>query len=88
MRGGPPTFGFGAAALLGTDARVVGAGAEPSVRPGPSKLSLDCLPQRLPMCNVDMVVLLGGGMQKAARRQLEGGGLLGRVVVYQMWLCY
>lgn len=48
--GGPPTFGFDAATLLGTAALVAGAGADPSVRPWPSKLLLDCLPQRLPIC--------------------------------------
>jgi hypothetical protein len=49
VRAGPPTFGFGVATLCGTDALVAGAGADPSVRPCPSKLSLDCLPQRLPI---------------------------------------
>jgi len=34
VRGGPPTVRFGAlATLLGTEAFVAGAGAEPSVRP-------------------------------------------------------
>lgn len=34
VRGGPPTVRFGAlATLLGTDAFVAGAGAEPNVRP-------------------------------------------------------
>ena len=52
--GGPPTMRFGvdpafALALAGTEAFVAGAGAEPRVRPGPSKASLDCLPQRLPI---------------------------------------
>jgi hypothetical protein len=56
VRGGPPTFGFGGATLFGTDALVAGVGADPSVRPEPSKLSLDCLPQRLPICSFE-----GGG---------------------------
>ena len=47
--GGPPTVRFDAFAVAGTEAFVAGAGAEPRVRPGPSKPSLDCLPQRLPM---------------------------------------
>lgn len=50
--GGPPTVRFGVDAvfaLVGTEAFVAGAGAEPRVRPGPSKPSLDCLPQRLPI---------------------------------------
>lgn len=50
--GGPPTTRFGvdpAFALAGTEAFVAGAGADPRVRPGPSKASLDCLPQRLPI---------------------------------------
>lgn len=51
VRGGPPTFGFGGATLLGIDALVAGVGADPSVRPAPSKLSLDCFPQRLPICS-------------------------------------
>lgn len=43
---GPPSF----ATRAGTDALVAGAGAEPSVRPGPWKFSsLEDLPQRLPM---------------------------------------
>lgn len=34
VRGGPPTLGFDAlATLLGTEALVVGAGADPRVRP-------------------------------------------------------
>jgi hypothetical protein len=51
VRGGPPTVRFGAFAFapVGTEALVAGAGAEPSVRPGPSRPSLDCLPHRLPM---------------------------------------
>jgi hypothetical protein len=50
VRAGPPTVLFGAlATLLGTDALVAGAGAAPRVRPWPSKLSFDCLPQRLPI---------------------------------------
>jgi hypothetical protein len=53
VRGGPPTVLFGAlATLLGIVALVAGAGAEPTVRPWPSKLSLDCFPQRLPICDV------------------------------------
>lgn len=49
--GGPPTVRFAdpAFAVAGTEAFVAGAGAEPKVRPGPSKPSLDCLPQRLPI---------------------------------------
>jgi hypothetical protein len=50
VRGGPPTVLFGA--LAGMLALVAGAGAEPTVRPWPSKLSLDCFPQRLPICVV------------------------------------
>jgi hypothetical protein len=50
VRGGPPTVLFGA--LAGMLALVAGAGAEPTVRPWPSKLSLDCFPQRLPICDV------------------------------------
>ena len=48
VRGGPPTFGF---ACFGTEAFALleGAGAEPKTRPGPSKLSLDCLPQQDPI---------------------------------------
>lgn len=51
VRGGPPTVRFGAFALApaGTEAFVAGEGADPSVRPGPSKPSLDCLPHRLPI---------------------------------------
>lgn len=51
VRGGPPTVRFGALAFApaGTEALVAGAGAEPSVLPGPSRPSLDCLPHRLPM---------------------------------------
>lgn len=50
VRGGPPTFLAGAVATLaGMEALVAGGGAEPRVRPGPSKPSFDCLPQRLPM---------------------------------------
>jgi hypothetical protein len=48
VRGGPPTVLFGAVA--GIDALVAGAGADPTVLPWPSKLSFDCLPQRLPIC--------------------------------------
>lgn len=50
--GGPPTMRFcvdPVLAVAGTEAFVAGAGAEPRVRPGPSKPSLDCLPQRLPI---------------------------------------
>lgn len=49
---GPPIVRFfveAAFALAGTEAFVAGAGAEPRVRPGPSKASFDCLPQRLPI---------------------------------------
>lgn len=53
---GPPTFGFAFATLLGTLALVAGVGAEPRVRPWPSKLSLDGLPQRLPIENVAPMV--------------------------------
>lgn len=55
VRPWPETFGFGRllpsfVTRAGTEAFVVGAGAEPKVRPAPWKLSsLDCLPQRLPM---------------------------------------
>lgn len=48
----PPTAWFlveAAFALAGTEAFVAGVGAEPRVLPGPSKASLDCLPQRLPI---------------------------------------
>jgi hypothetical protein len=48
VRGGPPTVRF-AVAGAGTEAFEAGAGAEARVRPGPSKPSLACLPQRLPM---------------------------------------
>ncbi|KAF9695959.1 hypothetical protein EKO04_005813 [Ascochyta lentis] len=52
FRGGPPTVRFAldpAFAVVGTEAFVAGAGADPRVRPGPSKPSFDCLPQRLPI---------------------------------------
>lgn len=64
VRGGPPTVRFGElATLLGTEALVVGAGAEPNVRPWPSKLSLDSLPQRFPMAiaSVRFVRRVDGG---------------------------
>lgn len=52
VRGGPPTMRFlldPAFAAAGTEAFVAGAGADPRVRPGPSKPSLDSFPQRLPI---------------------------------------
>jgi hypothetical protein len=64
VRGGPPTFGFGGATLFGTDALVAGAGADPRVRPWPSKLSFDCLAQRLPICSFEEEVEVVGCWNK------------------------
>lgn len=44
VRGGPPTL-----TVLGADAVLAGAGAEPTGRPWPAKLSDEALLQRLPM---------------------------------------
>jgi hypothetical protein len=71
VRGGPPIFGFWIVTLLGTDAFVTGAGADPSVRPCPSKL-LDCLPQRLPIDYVARGIMMS---------ECEGRGLVTRGVV-------
>lgn len=49
VRGGPPTFGAPAFTVFGTDAVPAGAGAEPTGRPWPAKLSDEALLQRLPI---------------------------------------
>lgn len=89
VRGGPPTFGLGAVALLGTDALVAGSGAEPRVRPCPSKLSLDCFPQRLPMCNArgGAVLAKGDGGQRAARGAAGCRGQYSAVVQGRLRRC-
>lgn len=62
VRPGPETVGFGADCLdAGIDARSCCGGAEPSVRPGPAKLSCDCLPHKLPIVSGLQESWLGGG---------------------------
>jgi hypothetical protein len=81
VRGGPPTVRFGvdpvpAFAVDGTEAFVAGAGAEPRVRPGPSKPSLDCLPQRLPMGVVGVESGSGMDVERGERvGEWRGGGM-------------
>ena len=74
VRGGPPTL-----TDLGTEAVPAGAGAEPTGRPWPAKLSDEALLQRLPMLRsaeveVRVISLFNG------RRVGYGGGC-------QDWIC-
>lgn len=89
---GPPTLGFGfeaVLALVGTEALVAGAGAEPRVRPGPSKPSLDSLPQRLPIdvsegiCGWygDCKSRSGGAANRGGMRRPREAQVVGK------WLC-
>jgi hypothetical protein len=66
-----------AVAGAGTEAFEAGAGAEARVRPGPSKPSLACLPQRLPM------EVGGGGGGRWV--ELRGAGRRVRVAVRANW---
>lgn len=88
VRGGPPTVRFGALALapVGTEALVAGAGAEPSVRPGLSKPSLDCFPHRLPMNAARCGIEDGRRRQNVDSWWRRRGELHFHVLVGE-WLC-
>lgn len=84
-------FGGVGFALDGTEALVAGAGAEPRVRPGPSKPSLDCLPQRLPICVAELGRIecedREGGGGKGQRIELRRSAEVSLEDLVGEWLC-